>query len=560
MCGAFAFTAHAQQPQNWPTDDDYNAQSAPVQIQSVPQLQYAYESQPQTYAPQGQQGNAQRPLSAEELTQLVAPIALYPDPLVAQILAASTYPAQISAANQWLHSMGNAPAEQIAAGADAQTSWDPSVKALTAFPQVLGMLDQNLQWTTDLGNAYYNQPQDVMQTIQVLRQRAEQAGNLQSTPQEQVYDNQGTIGIAPANPQMVYVPSYDPWTAYGDPVAPYPGFSLLGAIGSWIGSGFMHFGPGVAMSAFLGTPWGWLGWGLDWLAHTILFQHDDYWTNSSSVRDWGFPYGGPRWGGRDWGHGYYGGRYGDRSWGREGGRDYGRNDGYSNGSPHPRGGPEHGQSGDARSIEGFNRGFPQRGAIQGREGSLAYNRAPEQFTRTQSPQSFALRQPGYGGAQNQFNRPAYGNGFAAQPRSGLAQRQGGGMAFANPTYRAPQLGYSAPQSTLRAPMGGSRGNNAYAGGSANGYSPAPHAGSYYGAGRGASLPRSFSYSASPSFGGGHSSWSAPRQSHSFSGGGSHSFFGGGHSSSGGGHSFSGGSHGGGGSGSSHGGGGGGHHR
>ena len=127
--------------------------------------------------------------------------------------------------------MGNAAPEQIAAGADAQSSWDPSVKALTAFPQVLTMLDRNLQWTTNLGNAYYNQPQDVLQTIQVMRERAEEAGNLQSTPQEEVSDNQGAIDIAPTNPQVVYVPTYNPWGVYGQPVSPYPGFSFLSTVG-----------------------------------------------------------------------------------------------------------------------------------------------------------------------------------------------------------------------------------------------------------------------------------------------------------------------------------------
>src|ERR1700738_452591 len=127
--------------------------------------------------------------------------------------------------------MGNAPPEQIAAGASEQGGWDPSVKALTAFPQVLGILAGNLQWTTGLGNAYYNQPQDVLQTVQVLRGRAEQAGNLQSTPQEQVVDNPGYISVAPANPEVVYVPEYNPWVVYGAPVAPYPYFTLGAEVG-----------------------------------------------------------------------------------------------------------------------------------------------------------------------------------------------------------------------------------------------------------------------------------------------------------------------------------------
>ena len=164
-------------------------------------------------------------LSADQLEQLLAPIALYPDALLAQILTASTYPAQVAVADQWLQQMraqGYGAPDQIAAGADEQADWDPSVKALTAFPDVLDMLNHNLDWTTALGNAYYNQPQDVMQTVQVLRDRAQQAGNLQTTPQEDVTDNQGYIDIAPPNPEVVYVPTYDPWDVYGAPIAPIP--------------------------------------------------------------------------------------------------------------------------------------------------------------------------------------------------------------------------------------------------------------------------------------------------------------------------------------------------
>ena len=123
-------------------------------------------SRRQRQRPQGQ------PLSAEQLDQLVAPIALYPDALVAQVLAAATYPTQVVEADRWRQAQGNAPAEQIAAGAEAQ-NWDPSVKALTAFPTVLAQMDRNIQWTTDLGNAYYNQPQDVMDSVQAMRQKAQ---------------------------------------------------------------------------------------------------------------------------------------------------------------------------------------------------------------------------------------------------------------------------------------------------------------------------------------------------------------------------------------------------
>ena len=150
-----AAVLRAQQPEQWPQDDPYSDQQQPAyqqpqydsqygQAQPYPQQGY-YQQQPAYPQAQG--------MNAQQLEQLVAPIALYPDALLAQVLAAATYPAQISAADQWRRGMGNAPPEQIAAGASAQTNWDPSVKALTAYPQVLAMMDQNLQWTTALGNA-----------------------------------------------------------------------------------------------------------------------------------------------------------------------------------------------------------------------------------------------------------------------------------------------------------------------------------------------------------------------------------------------------------------------
>ena len=313
------------QDQPWPPDDDNgsnNGQPVPIP-QYTPNQQYGssqpqypqdYPQQQQAYgnAPYQEQGYGptQQPLSPNDLTQLVAPIALYPDALVAQILTAATYPAQVSAADRWRRSMGNAPADQIAAGADAQAAWDPSVKALTAFTQVLDTLAGNLQWTTSLGNAYYNQPQDVLQTIQVMRQRAQEAGNLQNTPQQQIANNGGYIDIAPANPQVVYVPTYNPWAVYGAPISPYPGFCYFGGLGSFFGASPVQFGLSFAIGAFMHATWGFFGWGLDWRGHSAMFNHNDYWTRSNSVRDWGFPRGGPRAypGNPQWIHG--GDRYG----------------------------------------------------------------------------------------------------------------------------------------------------------------------------------------------------------------------------------------------------------
>ncbi|MGA2923835.1 MAG: DUF3300 domain-containing protein [Candidatus Sulfotelmatobacter sp.] len=265
----------------------------PYGQQSYPQQPY---SAPGQMNPQQNYGQA-HPLNAQDLQQLVAPIALYPDTLVAQIMTASTYPAQVADADRWRREQGYASSEQIAAGADAQP-WDPSVKALTAFPRVLAQMNYNLQWTTELGNAYYNQPQDVLEAVQIMRQRAQAAGNLRSTPQEAVNYDQGNIVLAPVNPEVVYVPVYDPWAVYGQPISPYPGFSLLGALGSFIGSSFgplaVRFGLGIATTAFMHTPFGLLAWGLDWLAHSVLFHGSNYYSRSTTVADWGLPHGGPR--------------------------------------------------------------------------------------------------------------------------------------------------------------------------------------------------------------------------------------------------------------------------
>jgi Protein of unknown function (DUF3300) len=513
-----------------PTQQYAYPQAQPPQpaYQQYPQSQYpqpTYQGPPQTYAQQGygQQLSQAQPLNPDELTQLVAPIALYPDALVAQILAASTYPAQVSAADQWLRSMGNVAPEQVAAGADAQSSWDPSVKALTAFPQVLAMLDRNLQWTTNLGNAYYNQPQDVLQTVQVMRERAEQAGNLQSTPQEQVSDNQGAIDIAPTNPQVVYVPTYNPWAAYGQPVSPYPGFSWLGTIGSLVGSAFVHFGPGIAMNAFMATPYGWLGWGLDWLAHAILFNHGSYFTHSNSVADWGFPHGGPRAypGVPQFAHSGYGGVHNGYAPG------YGRPE--TNYRAYGQGFSRQSRSlNDARTAEGFNRGYPQRGEVPMRPAlpsQEAYNRYPQSFGRSQQFEnrqpSYESRQPAYSSRIDQYGRQSYGSAYSNPSRDSYAPQRG--MSYGSPsqTYRAPENSYRGNSAgrSYDSFRGGEVAQSQRSGGF---HFFGSHNSSEYGG----KAPKAYSYGGGRSGGGGWKAPKAPKESH----------FGGGHS--GGGHEHS----------------------
>lgn len=147
--------------------------------------------------------------SEEELQQLVAPIALYPDALVSQILAGATYPTEIVEADRWVQAHPNLKGTDLADDVDKQP-WDPSIKALAQFPSVLGNMDKNLSWTSALGEAYVNQPQDVMDALQVMRTRAKAAGNLNSNEQVEVETQGQTIIVEPAAPDVVYVPSYFP--------------------------------------------------------------------------------------------------------------------------------------------------------------------------------------------------------------------------------------------------------------------------------------------------------------------------------------------------------------
>ena len=145
-------------------------------------------------------------MNPEQLQQLVAPIALYPDELVAEVLAASTYPTEVVQANRWLQQNSTLKDQQLATEVDKQP-WDASVKALTEFPSVLANMDKNLSWTSSLGDAYYNHPQEVMDAVQVMRKRAENAGTLKTTQQQTVTTQGQTIIIEPTNPQVVYLPT-----------------------------------------------------------------------------------------------------------------------------------------------------------------------------------------------------------------------------------------------------------------------------------------------------------------------------------------------------------------
>jgi uncharacterized membrane protein YgcG len=238
------------------------------------------ESQPAAPADSFAPPLSQQP--TQELEQQVAPIALYPDPLVAQILAGATHPTEIVEADRWLQQSKDLKGEALATAVDAQP-WDPSVKALTQFPGLLAMMDKNLSWTSALGQAYMDGQQNVLDTVQVMRQRAQQAGNLKSTPQESVATDGNAIDIEPANPQVVYVPEYDPWVVYGDPLAYYPGW--IDVPGFYYDGPGIWFGLGIGVGLYGGFGWGWHNWGTDWHRHGLIHGDHPYVPHSREFGD-----------------------------------------------------------------------------------------------------------------------------------------------------------------------------------------------------------------------------------------------------------------------------------
>jgi uncharacterized protein DUF3300 len=247
----------------------------------------------------------------DQLYQLVAPIALFPDNLLAQVLAASTFPDQVTAAWNYLQQNPGLKGPQLMQSVDGQ-SWDNSVKGLTQFPDVLQQMSGSLSWTSSLGDAYFNSPQNVMNAVQVMRQRAYQAGNLKNTPQQNVsVQNQApssapvqssaevqqvaseggqttvvqappqTIVIQPSQPDVVYVPQYNPTVVYGAPVAVYPGYSTAAVVTT----GLVSFGVGMMVGAAMSggcCGWGYNSWGCGWNNASVTYNRNTYVSTSNT--------------------------------------------------------------------------------------------------------------------------------------------------------------------------------------------------------------------------------------------------------------------------------------
>ena len=426
-------------------------------------------------------------LSPDQLNNLVAPIALYPDPLLSQVLAASTYPLEIVEAQQWIGQNSNLQGAQLMDAA-RQQNWDPSVQALVAFPDALSLLANDTRWTTDLGNAFLAQQADVMSAVQRMRAEARSNGKLNTTPQQVVtmatQDGQDAVEILPADPQVIYVPIYSPSYVWGPPVwGAYPDL--------WYPSGFgfgFGYGPGIYMGAFFPSwnGWGGWGWGAGWFGRSLFL-------NTSFFSHYGFR-------GGDYGRrgGYSGRGFGGRvAWTH--------NPGHRMGIPYPN-----------RSVASrFNSsrfGSSRRGGDRMNGGQFAGG------ARSGSSQRNGGRIDSGRAGNSRLNRSGAGVGDSGA-RSGAS---GQWRSFSNGN-RSPSTGQSGARGSARSGNSGPRSSNSGEAGSYRQSSPnvrtngasrssqAPaQSGRGYGSAQGQSAPRSGGSSAPRSYSTPSRSNSAPR--------------------------------------------------
>ena len=416
-------------------------------------------AQVQASAPvSGQQAPVQaQMLPAAQLDDLVAPIALYPDPLLSQVLVASTYPLEVVEAQQWLQKNGSLRGQQLTDAA-RQQNWDASVQAMVAFPDVLTTLNQDLQWTTALGDAFLAQQSDVMAAVQRMRARAQANGRLSTTPQQTVttetQSGQTAIDIAPADPQVMYVPEYDPAYVWGPPAwGYYPPLSYGG-----YGFGFY---PGIDMGFCFG---GWGGWGYG---------------------GWGWGWG-PNWfGGSMFVNGGFFNRYGFRggafAGGIGGGRGLWQHDashrlgvGYPNSQLASRYGAASMASRSAMARSGSLNSTRSAGAAGYSRFGNATSSYANRSAGTQGARSAATPNAGrtsegqwshFQGSQR-YSAPAQRSAGSAQRYSAPAQR------YSAPAqrYSAPAQRYSAPSSSGRSYSGGGVSRSYSSGGGSRSYS------------------------------------------------------------------------------------------
>ena len=484
-------------------------------------------------------------LSGQQLDDLVAPVALYPDPLLSQALVAATYPLEIVEAQQWMQQNQGLSGQQLTEAARAQ-NWDPSVQALVAFPDVLAKMNQDLQWTTALGNAFLAQQSDVMAAVQQMRARAQANGRLSTTPQETVttemQGGQSAIEILPADPQVIYVPVYDPAYVWGPAYYGYPSLYYGG-----YGYGFY---PGINIGFCFGGwggwrvgGWGW-GWGPNWFGRSVF-------VNGAFFQRYGFRSG-------VWAGGGFGGR---AMWQHDPGHrlgvsypNYQLRGRYQAASLASRSAMSRGFAGGNRTAAGgWNRsGYAAGSGRQqfsgaGRQSSGQWqhfqggSNAPAQryggsnyatpSQRNGGGQNYAAPSQRNGGSQN-YAAPSQRYG-GSQNYAAPSQRYGGGQSYAAPSQRYGGQSYAAPSQRYGGGQNYAAPSQRYGGGQSY---AAPS--QRYGGGQSYAAPSQRSgggqsYSApSQHYSGGQSSAPSYRSNGGGGGGGSHS---GGGSSQGGGH-------------------------
>ena len=398
----------------------------------------------------GQQAPVQaQMLAPAQLDDLVAPIALYPDALLSQVLVASTYPLEVVEAQQWLQRNGNLKGQQLTEAA-RQQNWDASVQAMVAFPDVLTMLNQDVQWTTALGNAFLAQQSDVMAAVQRMRARAQANGRLSTTAQQTVttetQGGQTAIDIAPADPQVIYVPEYDPAYVWGPPAwGYYPPLSYAG-----YGFGFY---PGINIGLYFGGwgGWGWggWGWGPNWFGGSLF-------VNGGFFNRYGF------------GGGLYAGGLGRAAWQHDASHRLGVS--YPNGQLAARYGAASmasrsamTRSGSVNSARSASTGSYSR--FGNATSSYANRSAGTQGARSAATPNAGRTSEGqrqnFQGSQS-YSAPAQRSSTSGLRNSSAAQRYSSGSAQ---RYSAPAQRYSAPSSAGRSYSGGASRSYSSGGGS-----------------------------------------------------------------------------------------------
>ena len=380
-----------------------------------PQCAYGYQDSGSAPANGSGSPTEGAPRSASELQALVAPIALYPDALVAQLLSASTFPDQVAIANYWLQQNKNLTGSSLMQAVDKQT-WDPSVKALTQFPSVLSNMATNLTWASSLGEAYHDQSADVMTAVQTLRAQAKAKGNLNSNQQIKVVEQSPqTIVIQSANPQVVYVPQYDPAVIYGYPYVVPSYVAPAYSTGDLVAASVLSFGAGIAVGAMMSggcCGWGYSSWNCGWHGTAVIYHGGGYYGNSA------------------WHGGYYNGGYHN---------SYGYNNSYNhNGNNYNN---YHGGNTYNKNVSGntvnVNRQSAQNFNADRSSGSNSWAHDNSGAGKSNAFSGMDGHSGGFGGSGGWSSRADSGRGWGSMRSSGFGGGRfgGGGGGFGGGGFR-----------------------------------------------------------------------------------------------------------------------------